>query len=343
MQRFPEIEAVLSMYPPDCLPNTVDCLGAAGGFSGARIWRITAARGQLCLRRWPPESPDESRLKWLQAIVARAAARGFRQLPDNISTSRGAGFCRHDGYLWELTTWMPGQADYWSDPRPEKLKAAAVALAQFHRAVESFAAHQGHSPDELPRPRIAPSPSIAERLALVGRLQAGAFRGMRAALRQNRGAMPALADRAEELLHLVFPHLPALQHDLVAASRIEAPLQPCLRDLSHDHVLFVGDQVSGIIDIGSMRLDAVSTDIARLLGSLCGNDRDSWTMGLDAYEAVRPLAEPERQLVPTFDRSQRVLAGVKWVEWVFVERRTFGDPAAVVQRMEHILSRLRCC
>jgi homoserine kinase type II len=153
--------------------------------------------------------------------------------------------------------------------------------------------------------------------------------------------MPILADRAEELLELVSPHLSALHHDLDAASRIAVPLQPCLRDIWHDHVLFQGDRVSGIIDVGSMRPDTVATDIARLLGSLCGKDRDGWTKGLTAYESVRPLDDPERALVGTFDRSQMMLAGVNWVEWVFVEGRTFSDPSAVLKRMEHILSRLR--
>jgi Ser/Thr protein kinase RdoA (MazF antagonist) len=341
MQRFPEIDPVLSLYPADCQPGAVEFLGAAGGFSGAKIWRVTAARGSLCLRRWPPESPDESRLKWLQAVVAHAATRGFRLLPADIVTRCGRGFCRHDGHLWQLTTWMPGKADYCGDSRPEKLKAAASTLAQFHRAVELFSSPSVPTPDDPATSRQAPSPGIAERLALVGRLRAGALRSMRAAVWQNRSAMPSLAGRSEELLELVSPHLTALEQDLAAVRRIETPLQPCLRDIGQHHVLFAGNCVSGIIDIGSMRMDSVATDLSRILGSLCGNDRRGWTTGLDAYEAVRPLSEPERTLLAAFDRSQMLLAGVKWVEWVFVEGRTFDDPAAVVQRMEHILSRLR--
>lgn len=349
MQRFSDIEAVLARYPPDCLPglratgsaSAVECLQNAGGFSGARIWRVTASRGQMCLRRWPPECPDEQRLKWLQAVVAQAAASGFHLLPTVTATRCGDGFCRHDGYLWELTNWLPGKADFWSDPRPDKLAAAATALAHFHGAVESCPLVSGQASIDAPRSRKSPSPGIAERLAMVHRLRATALLELRTAVRRNRDAMSILADRAEELLELVGPHLSALHHDLDAASRIAVPLQPCLRDIWHDHVLFEGDRVSGIIDVGSMRVDTVATDIARLLGSLCGNDRNGWTTGLGVYESVRPLTDSERALVGTFDRSQIMLAGVNWVEWVFVERRTFGDPAAVVERMEHILSRLR--
>jgi hypothetical protein len=341
MQRFLDIERVLAMYPPDCLPGDAESLGAAGGFSGAKIWRVSAARGKLCLRRWPREGPDEPRLKWLQGIVAQAAVGGFCLLPPIIATRCGDGFCRHDRYLWELTTWLPGKADYWSDPRPVKLSAAATALAQFHAVVESRPRASDQASVVVPRSRASPSPGMAERLTMVHRLRAGALLELRAAVRRNRDAISIVADRAEELLDLVYPHLSALHHDLDAASRIAVPLQPCLRDIWHDHVLFEGDQVSGIIDVGSMRVDTVAADIARLLGSFCGNDHDGWTIGLRAYESVRPISEPERVLVETFDRSQMMLAGVNWVKWVFVERRTFGDPADVVERMEHILSRLR--
>jgi Ser/Thr protein kinase RdoA (MazF antagonist) len=341
MQRFPQIEAVISQYPADCQSHAVECLGNAGGFSGAMLWRVTATRGQLCLRRWPPESPDAARLQWLQAVVAHAAACGFRLLPADVATRSGRGFCTHDGHLWQLSTWMPGKADYLSSPRPEKLKAAGAALAQFHRAVEAFPLPSGHAVNYQPKSRHAPSPGIAERLALVCRLRDGALRDLRNAVRQNSAAMPSLVGRAAELLELISPHLVDLRRDLDEARRTMVPLQPCLRDIGHHHVLFEGERVSGIIDIGSMRLDCVATDLARLLGGLCGNDYEAWTLGLKAYESVRPLIGAEPQLVETFDRSQMMLAGIKWVEWVFVEGRAFSDPAAVLQRMEHILLRLR--
>lgn len=45
-------------------------------------------------------------------------------------------------------------------------------------------------------------------------------------------------------------------------------LQPCIRDIWHDHVLFDGDRVTGLIDFGAMQIDTPATDIARLVGSL---------------------------------------------------------------------------
>jgi hypothetical protein len=89
-----------------------------------------------------------------------------------------------------------------------------------------------------------------------------------------------------------------------------------------------------------MKTESVAADIARLLGSLCGNDQQAWATGQAAYETIRPLSADEQSLVSAFYQSQRLLAGVKWAQWVFLERRSFSDPSAVVKRMEHILARL---
>jgi Ser/Thr protein kinase RdoA (MazF antagonist) len=342
MQRFPGIEKVLAAYPQDCQPERVEPLGSGGGFSGAVLWRITAARGMLCLRRHPPEHPDQERLRWIQSVVAHVDRQGFRLLPLAIATTSGAGFYEHGGYFWELAPWMPGTADYWNNPRPAKLSAAAMELARFHLAGSSFASSGPlDAPAGTAITRAAKSPGVAERLALVEQLLAGGLEDLRAAVAQNRIAMPGIGVRVAELFGLIVPQLPALEMRLIQASRVTTLLQPCLRDIWHDHVLFEGDRVTGIVDVGSMKTESVAADVARLLESFCGNDETAWATGQSAYEAVRPLSPDEQTLVAAFCQSQRLLAGVKWVQWVFMEHRRFGDPLAVVKRMEHILSRLR--
>lgn len=95
-----------------------------------------------------------------------------------------------------------------------------------------------------------------------------------------------------------------------------------------------------------MRTDNVAGDVARLLGSLSFNesngasDADVWRDGLAAYESVRPLSADERQLVGVFDRSTAILAGINWLQWLFVELRTFADLAAVRHRLAAIVARL---
>jgi homoserine kinase type II len=339
LQLANEIEPVLLAYATDCRPNTVEALGGAGGFSGAQIWRVTAPRGQLCLRRWPPEHPSQGRLQWIHRVLGHVSSRGFELLPLPIATATGRTFHEYDGCLWELTHWMPGEANYWREPHLEKLRAAMTALAVLHRAAEDF-------PDTVrsitARRPTSPSPpsGIAERLAIARRLLNGGITELRRAVAGHRHEFPALADQANELFVNVVSRLPALETTLEEASQVAVPVQPCLRDIWHDHVLFLGNHVSGIVDVGSMRVESVAADVSRLLGSLCGNDEQGWTTGLDAYAAVRPLTAGENTLLRAFDQSQILLSGINWVEWVFVERRRFSDPEAVLRRMEHILSRL---
>ncbi|MEK6239203.1 MAG: hypothetical protein N2C14_31175, partial [Planctomycetales bacterium] len=64
MDEHPPIE-VLNAYPTDCRPVRVEFLGNAGGFSGARFWKLFTPVGEFCLRQWPREFPDSQRLRFL--------------------------------------------------------------------------------------------------------------------------------------------------------------------------------------------------------------------------------------------------------------------------------------
>ena len=154
-----EIRPVLAAYGPSLAPFVAKCLEGAGGFSGARLWRLSTARGDLCLRRWPNEHPTPERLTWIHSVLRTAAANGFRLLPVPLLTENRATWIEHGGALWELGPWMPGQADYWSDPGPRRLAAALRALAEFHRSVE-----------QCEGAVLGPSPGIERRVQQMDRL-----------------------------------------------------------------------------------------------------------------------------------------------------------------------------
>src|SRR5207237_4695271 len=115
----------------------------------------------------------------------------------------------------------------------------------------------------------------------------------------NADPVTPWAERAWRIVSDRVPQVLAI----LAHRDLPLPVQPCLCDVWHDHVLFTGDDVTGLIDYGAVKEDNVAADLARLLGSLVGDDRALYEMGLDAYAAVRPLAEQERQLVPLLDRT----------------------------------------
>ncbi len=101
------------------------------------------------------------------------------------------------------------------------------------------------------------------------------------------------------------------------AALIEVSVVPCLRDVWHENVLFEGDEVSGLIDFGSLRAENVSADVARLLGSMAEDDRSQWRAGFAAYEQVRSLFEVEAMLAGTFDTSGVLLGWSNWLTWIY--------------------------
>ncbi len=329
MQSDLDIRPVLAAYPEQCQPRQVEFLGSAGGFSGAQFWRIASASGLLCLRRWPREHPSTERLQFIQAVLWHVRQEGFSVLPLPLETRSNSGYVRHAGHLWELTPWMPGEADYHAEASPAKLAAAMTALARFHAAAASF---------PLPESRSMPSPGVEQRKRQLRELLDGRLDELSAQVKTQ--PMPGVRERAQLVLRLCAAPARGVLATLENCRALEVPQQPCIRDIWHDHVLFVGQSVSSLIDFGAMRPESVSADVARLLGSLARDDGDDWSRGLRAYEAVRPLSESEALLVTAFDRSTVLLSGLNWIGWIYVEGRRFEDLSAVTSRLDEILVRL---
>ncbi len=166
-----DIRPVLAAYPSSLSPLGITYLDGAGGFSGARLWKLATARGTLCLRRWPMEHPTPDQLTWIHSVLRAAATNGFRRLPVPWLTTSQATWVRHENALWEMTSWLPGKADYASHPSPARLAAALRALAEFHRSVEG-----------VDGPVSAPSPGIERRVHQLERLLRGEFATLAAAV-----------------------------------------------------------------------------------------------------------------------------------------------------------------
>jgi Ser/Thr protein kinase RdoA (MazF antagonist) len=326
-----QVAAIIRRYPADCQPTQVDSLDSAGGLSGARFWQIVAPRGVLVLRRWPTEHPTPERLQFIHAVLKHAAAHGMEILPVPIATTTGATFIRHDGHLWELAPWLPGTANYEGSPSVEKLRAAMRALAEFHISVADF-------PTGLPLASSqGPAPAITHRLARLHELASGGMESLARAV--TDATWPELAPLARRFAAELPRVVPLAISRLAPCADVPLPLQPCIRDVWHDHVLFDGDTVTGLIDFGAVQIDTPATDVARLLGSLVGDDAGGWREGLTAYSAVRPLSDRELNAVPALDVAGTVLAGCNWIRWVYSAGRQFDNPAQIAARLTRALWR----
>jgi Ser/Thr protein kinase RdoA (MazF antagonist) len=299
-------------------------LGNRGGFSGARLWKVQGFDSPLCLRAWPKNVGPE-RLQFIHSEMTRAASRGLDFVPKIHSTRSAVTWVQYAGRVWDLTTWMPGVADFASNPSETRIELACTALARLHNAWHE---HGG--------PAVCPAIlRRLERLQIWQEWQQSGWRPLPSAGLQN--PIDDLVRRAWQVLPRFLERLPDRLRPWTTRS---LPLQTCLCDIWHDHILFNGNKVGGIIDYGSLRSDHVAVDLARLLGSLVGDDTALLAAGLVAYLRVRPLSSEEEQLVRVLDETGTLIGIANWLIWLYHEHRHFEDPTAVAQRLGVLVTRI---
>jgi Ser/Thr protein kinase RdoA (MazF antagonist) len=297
---------VLQHYPGFPRPRLLTPLGNRGGFSGARLWCLSCDLGEVCLRAGPA-GVDVASLAFQHDHMGRARHAGLSFVPLLFKSSGGATWIEHGGRLWEAMSWQSGEADFQAHPSALRLRNACVALARLHEAWDKST------------PSTGPCPALERRwtrasewMALVG----AGWRGPRASGPANPVA--SLADRAWRLLARHVSRVPRL---LMEWREQAVRLQPCLCDVWHDHLLFEGDTLTGLVDYGGMKIDHVGVDLARMLGSLVGNDVEMWSLGLNAYRGVREFSAEEEALARAIDETGTIIGVVNWLLWIYRDGR----------------------
>jgi Ser/Thr protein kinase RdoA (MazF antagonist) len=329
-----DLSPIIAAYPVDCRPMSIrDVL--SNGFSGSQLWKLQTPRGPFCLRCWPPEHPTPVRLRWIHGLLASAFQAGFRRLPLPIPTSDRETFVCHGGRLWQLEPWLPGTAIeakiFGQLAAAPYIEDALTALAEFHQAICLDAATQ--LPDSSP-------PGLQNRRVEVDTLLTGGLERLSDQITANGHVWPEMAQRAGPLLKAVALAAPAIAPSLRKAAARIVPIQPCIRDIHRQHVLFASGKVTGIVDFGAMRPDHVAADIARLVGSLAGDEIDLRRLGIEAYCRVCPMSDQDRRLIQVYNDSEVLLSGTHWLQWIFVNGRQFENRPTVLARFDEILARL---
>lgn len=271
-------------------------LGTGGGYSGARLWRVDSLGRSYCLKAWPTPGFTSARLTQIHSWMARARNAGLDFVPELVATQTGTTVVEFNRQVWDLTSWQPGVADFHTSPSTARLRAALQAVARLH--------HEWQSVDQ----KTGPLPCIERRLLAIQEWHQFQSEVPRTTISEQ--IPPDLLARS---LDLLAEFLPAIEVSLAPWQKITTALQPCVCDLWHDHVLFTGDRVTGIIDYGAARLDHPATDLARLIGSLVGDSAPDRQAALDAYHEQRPLSDETRRLIDILDRSGTVLAVCHWI------------------------------
>ena len=327
----------LSFYPPGFQPTQTRRLESDAGFSNAMLWRLETAAGPLCLRAMPAGDVYLPRLSGLHRLLGHIANQHV-PVAAPLATSSGATFVEAEGSVWQLEPWLPGTADYWQRPSPQRLRAAMQTLARWHAAAASFCP----TGDEAAWFSMAHgvSPTVVDRQKLIAAWTAPRWHTARHLLAACR--WPEFRELGFEWLDLFARVAPGMTARLKLAERLTLRLQPCLRDVWHDHVLYTGDEVTGVIDPHACRSDHVAVDLARLLGSFVGDDRQAWDAGVAAYAALHPLSVDEFALLALLDQSGVLLSGLTWIDRV----NAFGPPHVaqgerILARFHRLLTRLK--
>lgn len=317
--------AALWRYPSFCRQGALTPLGNHGGFSGAALWRIDSPAGALCLRAWPPRE-TQPRLLFRHRLMSQARRSGLAFVPTIFAALDGATAVEHAGCLWELSEWLPGCSDFHQHPSSARLEAACTALAQLHTIWRSQA-----SKSDI-------CPAVQRRLTFLGEWQHLLCSGWHPlAIAATSDPLRPIVERAWRLLPAAIEQVPqSLQRWRSASSW----MQPCLCDVWHDHLLFDGDRLTGLIDYGAVKVDHVAVDLARMLGSLVRDDADGWRTGLQAYRRLAPLTAEEEELVHALDETGIVVGVANWLRWLYEERRQFADRSTVACRLTELVLRL---
>lgn len=324
VKRLSIAKTILSHY---AIPEvkSVDYLGGAGGFSGAQIWKVSTSGRMFCLRRWPLSSPDQGRLDWINLVLAHVSSQGCPFIAAPIESNSGRAHVQIGGFFWELSPWMPGAATFEQDSNDERLENVMTCLAKFHLA--SAQVNLGFQPSKNAAERfrsLENAGSLLEKVRAVDSRQ-----------------QPECVERLRRIvIDKGVGHASQLARTLEPLTREVLPVQPVIRDVWHDHLLFTGNTVTGIVDFGAMQIDNVALDLSRVLGSLVGHQPDRWAAAIEGYSKTRQLSSPEMELVYTLDRSAPFLGSLNWLNWILLEDRRFESPDHVEKRIRHLIGRL---
>ena len=321
------------------------------GFSGAVVLRVVVQDNpqspevEYCLRGWPPGSLPRERLLGLHRLLEHIHKCGVTQVPVPLRSKFGTTLYAEASQFWQLEPWLPGDANFNADPSDARLRNAMTVLAQWHDAAARFEPRDSEVA-WFKSFAAANSPTVADRLDRIERFRGQDVAKLRQLLQQTTNLPPwgaefgELVDLARRILDLFQLSSEHVAEDLLAYHDLRFRLHPCLRDVWHDHLLFEGDQVTGLIDPSAARSETPATDLARLLGSLLGDDEDRWEFAISAYRAVRPLSDREATLARVLDQSTILLSGLTWLERLFVHRLNYSNPPRVLERLRQIAVRL---
>lgn len=261
-----DLEAFIAGYD---IGRLLSYKGIAEGVENSNYLLRTPA-GQFILTLFEKRVREED-LPFFMQIMARLAERGV-PAPQPIATKAGALFTHAKNRPAAIISFLEG---VW--PRsPDIGHCAAIGetLARMHVALEGFELERENTLSLDGWERL-----IAPRLAQAEYLRPGLARLIERDVAETRAAWPG-----------------------------GLPRGPIHADLFPDNALFLGDRLTGVIDFYFACTDFLAYDLAVCLNAWCFAQEREYDIArgaamIAAYETIRPLAEAEREALPTLCRG----------------------------------------
>ncbi len=248
---------------------------------------------------------EEENLPFFLGLMEHLSAKGLN-CPHPVKARSGATLGRLSGRPAAIVTFLQGVCRN----RPDAADCARLgeALAELHQAAADFKGFRANSLSLEAWPRLfAPVSSRADDVA------------------------PGLADAVAAELGFLKANWPR-----------DLPRGVIHADLFPDNVLFLGPEISGLIDFYFACTDALAYDLAICLNAWCFEPHGAFNMEkaialFSAYRSVRPLTKVEVEAVPALARGAALrFALTRLIDWLHVPAGALVSPKDPLEYMEKL-------
>ncbi len=323
---FPPV-AVLAQYPLTGRPEAWTPLpNDRAGFSGSRIW--FEEKAGLVLKAIPVDGKSIPELAQIHRWVEIAKEVGIETLPTILRSIHGTSTFEFGSHYWVLMTKSPGRADFRDDTNDRRLWIIMKELAQLHRI---FYARFG---------TLGPIPGVSRRLAKLDNFSRVFDRFDWRCLEKHSLASNSGWDLVLYLSRNLPGQIARAMRDLERLKHYVVPIHPCLCDCWHDHFLFEGDQLTGIIDLDAMKIDHPAVDLARSITSLLPFNRELWPYVFGKYLEAGAVSDFPFEWIEILSDTGQIVAGLHWLQMVTTVK-TGAEFVRISGRLREIIATIR--
>ena len=298
------VEIVLSKFD---ISFPFSLLSRNRGLSDSVVYKVNSSDGVFALKSYDPSAL--SSLKNAHAFLDQTRKNKFVLFPLILRNKENATVVYHDGFYWDLSSWIPGNIP---DCSIFNLIQCINKLGRFHIAISSEQSGFGIMPAMECRKIEINSFSIsAINFSAIGFLPLFNLIDLLKWIKQEVGIL------------MVSPN-PSVK------------TQYCWGDARRENILFNGSEISGFIDYCAIRNDCREVDVSRMISSFAGDDYLMWTNALNAYSET---SEINYLVCRKLDILGTIVSLYRWLKW-FQEPMPDAMVNSGIQRCTNIFRRI---